>query len=166
VLAIPSEHRENPLLQLRGNAGTHDMPLLMHTMQALQSRFNCSNTSTFVQIPRYDKSLRSGKGDRAPTADWLSIPSAEPVDIVLVEGWMLGFSPVPSSALLEGTYYTHANIQQINALLKQYETFHQMFDGWLVVALEDINIVYEWRLEAEKRMIRAGKPGMTDAYVD
>jgi len=40
-----------------------------------------------------------------------------------------------------------------------------MFDAWLVMALEDINYVFDWRLDAEHKMARAGKVGMTDAAV-
>ena len=32
----------------------------------------------------------------------------------------------------------------------------------MVIALKDINYVFDWRLNAEKRMINSGKPGMSD----
>lgn len=49
-----------------------------------------------VRVPRYDKSARGGKGDRAPEAEW-SVVSAPP-DIVLLEGWMLGFEALPDES--------------------------------------------------------------------
>lgn len=44
-----------------------------------------------VRVPRYDKSARAGKGDRAPREEWGEVSSTEAPEIVLLEGWMLGF---------------------------------------------------------------------------
>jgi len=96
----------NPLLKLRGNAGTHDMQLMQHTMHALRDQRHSSSSSSSgggsgssIQVPRYDKSLRRGRGDRAPPSEWLSVPATEPVDVVLFEGWMLGFAPLAADEL-------------------------------------------------------------------
>lgn len=51
-----------------------------------------------VRIPRYDKSARGGKGDRAPEGEWGIVKT--PVDIVLLEGWMLGFEALPDDSPL------------------------------------------------------------------
>lgn len=51
-----------------------------------------------VRVPRYDKSARGGKGDRAPETEW-SVVSTPP-DIVLLEGWMLGFEALPDESPL------------------------------------------------------------------
>ncbi len=45
-----------------------------------------------MAIPRYSKALRDGKGDRAPAGDWTNVTGE--IDIVLFEGWMLGFTPI------------------------------------------------------------------------
>ena len=45
-----------------------------------------------VALPRYDKSQHGGRGDRAPHGSWPRVQG--PIDIILFEGWMLGFSPV------------------------------------------------------------------------
>ena len=47
--------------------------------------------SVQVPIPRYDKSQQGGRGDRAPRDTWPVVRG--PVDVVLFEGWMLGFRP-------------------------------------------------------------------------
>ena len=44
---------------------------------------------TVVEIPRYDKSAYNGKGDRAKQSEWMKMKG--PLDLVIVEGWMLGF---------------------------------------------------------------------------
>ena len=49
-----------------------------------------------VRIPRYDKSARGGRGDRAPEEEW-EVVSARP-EIVLLEGWMLGFEALPDDS--------------------------------------------------------------------
>lgn len=48
-----------------------------------------------VAIPRYDKSQQGGRGDRAPKEAWPV--KRGPLDVVLFEGWMLGFSPFSDS---------------------------------------------------------------------
>ena len=40
----------------------------------------------------YDKSAYHGVGDRAAVAKWRSIQW--PLDLVILEGWMLGYTPV------------------------------------------------------------------------
>ena len=48
-----------------------------------------------IEIPRYDKSANEGKGDRAKKEDWIKMEG--PLDLVIVEGWMLGFHPIKES---------------------------------------------------------------------
>jgi len=55
-----------------------------------------------VSIPTYDKSAFSGKGDRVDyeKEPWRKRESG-PVDLIIVEGWMLGFQQVdPSSKVI------------------------------------------------------------------
>ena len=56
-----------------------------------------TNHRRVCKIPSYDKSLRKGRGDRVPLNQWRSITS--PVDIILLEGWMLGFTPVENNEI-------------------------------------------------------------------
>lgn len=97
--ALAAKYPENPLLQFRGNAGTHDLSLGMGTIRALKGACQSVSPNTsddparkegmIVRVPRYDKSAGGGRGDRAPAEDWVEV--AVPLDIVLLEGWMLGF---------------------------------------------------------------------------
>ena len=80
---------DNKLLQVRGNAGTHDLQLGKKTLEALQSAVSPDKE---VALPRYDKSKNEGRGDRAERSSWPNVQG--PIDIILFEGWMLGFSPV------------------------------------------------------------------------
>lgn len=113
-----------------------------------------------VPLPRYDKSANGGRGDRAPSETW---PTATlPVDIVLFEGWMLGFRPQSDDAVAA----IDPSLLPVNAALRAYKAAWDAYvDSWLVIQVDDPNFVYDWRLQAEVRMRAAGKPGMTDEQV-
>jgi len=147
----------NALLQVRGNAGTHDVELGVATLQAL-----CSAQPGEVRVPRYDKAARNGKGDRAPENEWLGVQT--PCDVVLVEGWMLGFKPIADDAD-DGLLGIHQDLPVINANLKEYQVWDDLVDGWCILALADKSQVFHWRLQAEHEMIASGKKGMDDVTV-
>lgn len=108
-----------------------------------------------VALPRYDKSAYSGKGDRAPEEEW---PTAEaPVDVILFEGWMLGF--IPKEDTVEG------DLEPINDMLADYKQWNDMVDSWMVVRIDQLDYVFDWRLQAEQKMREGGKSGMTDDEV-
>lgn len=78
-------HPDNPLFQVRGNAGTHDLALGTEVLRSLKRGRRAGDTdgasaAASVAIPRYDKSARSGRGDRAPEESWPRVPL--PVDVV------------------------------------------------------------------------------------
>ena len=147
----------NPLLELRGNAGSHDMALWEDTLRALTG---CSAQGSQARIPKYDKSLQSGRGDRAPEAEWRDVKG--PVDVVLLEGWMLGFEPVGAERAAE----VHPGLPAVDARLGEYcEIWERFVGSWVVVKVGDPAWVQEWRLQAEHQMRAAGKPGMSDEEV-
>lgn len=146
---------DDPLLQYRGNAGTHDMVLLSDTLARLKRRGGIAED---VLIPKFDKSLRGGRGDRSPESSWRHISASESVDIVLFEGWMLGFEPLPLDAV-------DPALATVNALLKGYRPLHDLMDTWIVLAVESIDNVYNWRLQAERNMGRQGRPRLSDDQV-
>lgn len=92
--ALAAENRANAMLQVRGNAGTHDLDLGSATLRALAAP-RCGSGGAWepVAIPRYDKAARGGRGDRSPAASW-PLQRRRP-DVVLLEGWMAGFEPLP-----------------------------------------------------------------------
>ena len=150
---LAAKHASNPLLQVRGNAGTHDIPLGTNTLHSLLQR------EQHVAIPRYDKSARNGRGDRCNQTDW-SVQT-ECSDVVLLEGWMAGFAPVEK----KDNENDNNNINEINANMGQYSEWHDQMNSWVVVSIEDCNQVFQWRLEAEQAMKASGKDGMTDEQV-
>ena len=52
-----------------------------------------SSATGKIDVPLYDKSANNGKGDRYPKDKWKSIEGK--IDLVIVEGWMLGYKQVP-----------------------------------------------------------------------
>jgi D-glycerate 3-kinase len=83
----------------------------------------------------------------------------QPVDVVLLEGWMLGFQPVPESSL------TDRHLLQINTLLQDYTDWHRQLDSFVYLRPQDASYVIDWRTEAESRMKAKGLPGMSDEEV-
>ena len=154
--AVSAAHPGNPLLQMRGNAGSHDLALGTATLRALRS----SGAGTPpVALPRYDKSAFQGAGDRADPAAWPAV--AGPVDIVLFEGWMLGFRPAGAAAAA-----VDPALVPVDACLEAYTAAWDSYvDAWLVVRVSDPQFAYRWRLQAERAMRASGRPAMTDAQV-
>ena len=147
----------NPLLELRGNAGSHDLALWEDTLQALQ---RCTGPGARARVPRYDKSRHGGRGDRAPEADWVEVEGR--VDVVLLEGWMLGFEPVGAERAAE----VHPGLPAVDARLGAYSKLWAKYvESCFVVRVGDPAWVGEWRLQAEHQMRAAGKPGLSDEEV-
>lgn len=146
----------NQLMQLRGNAGTHDVSLGLQTIKALKA---ARSTNDEVALPRYDKSLRQGKGDRAPEHTW---PRKQgPVDVIFLEGWMLGFSPLGESKARE----VDERLVAVDRALQQYDELHSLIDAWMIVQVGSADWVFQWRLQAEHAMREQGKDAMTDEEV-
>ena len=136
----------NPYLEERGYPGTHDIKLGEKTLLELTT----SNGKT--KVPSYDKSLYNGKGDRVKEEDWKTIET--PVDIIILEGWMLCFTPK--------TNIEDPNLNLINQKLNEYYTWYKYIDAFIFLIPEEINYVMDWRVEAEENMKKSGKSGMTE----
>jgi D-glycerate 3-kinase len=150
--ALAAAHPANPYLRQRGYPGTHDVALGTRTLAALRSP-----APGRVRIPRYDKSRHGGEGDREPPERWAEAET--PLDLVLFEGWMLGFPPVPEQRLPSPA------LREINEALAAYRAWNESLEGFLQLEPEDPRFVLGWRVEAEERMKAAGKPGMSEAAI-
>ncbi|KAI8883393.1 P-loop containing nucleoside triphosphate hydrolase protein [Backusella circina FSU 941] len=147
----------NPLYQQRGQAGSHDLKLANQTLSALLK----ANEQP-VPIPAYDKSLHSGKGDRVDKSKWKT-PSA-PFDIILFEGWMVGFKPVLDRNLIQTNGLSLDQIRVLNEQLKPYETeLYPFFDIFIHLSPNKLEQVYQWRLQQEHHMKSTrGVSGLSD----
>jgi D-glycerate 3-kinase len=160
-IAIASQYPFNPLLQQRGYPGTHDIQLGLEKLAELRK---INATRDGVRIPCYDKSKHQGQGDRLPEAEWTEIRG--PLDVVFLEGWMLGFRGVPESVIssnvgVQADPRLNAGLLEINRLLDSYQAWYGQLDAFIHLIPLDIKYVIDWRVEAEERMKAQGKPGMS-----
>ena len=96
LVSLAAAHPHNILWQKRGQPGTHDIDLGVKTLSALKAGDHK------VELPQFDKSLFAGGGDRLPVGDDRIIVVEQPplLDIVIVEGWCVGFHPISEAELL------------------------------------------------------------------
>ena len=150
-LAVAAAHPGNPYLEHRGYPGTHDIALGERTLEDLRRQETPGPRE--VVIPVYDKSAHGGRGDRAPVEQWRTVRM--PIDLVFVEGWMLGFTPVPDTSLAD------PDLIAPNRALADYDRWYRHIDAWVILRALDPAYVLTWRVEAEERMKAGGKPGLS-----
>ncbi|MCK6527199.1 kinase [Myxococcota bacterium] len=148
--ALAAAHPGNPYLEHRGYPGTHDVPLGVATLAALRDA-----GAEAVAVPAYDKGAHGGRGDRAPREAWPVVTG--PFDAVLLEGWMLGFRPVPEASLPD------PRLVPANAALADYAAWHRSLDALVHLVAERLADVVEWRVDAERARREAAASGLSDA---
>lgn len=143
----------HPLLASRGVPGTHDIPLIEATLNALKSE------SPHCKLPRFDKSI----DDPAPMSDWPVIK--QQVDVVIMEGWCWGtpeqtdqalVSPVNQLEQVEdknGTWRKYVN----SSLQAHYLPLYQQMDFWLMLKAPSFACIAHWRKEQEHKLKIAHK---------
>ncbi|WVF69662.1 hypothetical protein IAT40_004441 [Kwoniella sp. CBS 6097] len=170
---------DNPLLQGRGPAGTHDLPLLRQSLDGLRDINATTNVAEVVELPTYDKSLVSGQGDRTQA----TVTVKGPIDVVIFEGWMNGFASMTDQELEEryssgklqisedkgATFrqYTLGTLGEINRSLREYEKhIWSHIDCFVQIQPLQLDYVWTWRLQQEHHMkSQNGGIGMTDEEV-
>jgi len=146
-LALAAVHPGNPYLEHRGFPGTHDVSLGTSVLEALRN-------GAAVDVPRYDKSAHQGRGDRSSEVTHVT----PPVDLVFLEGWMLGFEPV---AQLRDERLTFSN-----QALAGYRRWTSRLDAFVVFEMKDVEQVVQWRIQAERATRASGKSSLSDAEVE
>lgn len=123
LVDVARNHPDNPLLAGRGQPGTHDVKLGSKILKALQE-INSLPSGTLIEIPSFDKSLFNGEGDRLPEGSGQKAQA--PVDVVILEGWCLGFYPLEDD-ILEKAYKSLVEIApseggppNVKQILQQY----------------------------------------------
>ncbi|KAF1803658.1 P-loop containing nucleoside triphosphate hydrolase protein [Mucor lusitanicus] len=159
---LAQRYPSNPLYQQRGQAGSHDLALASQTLQLLLSTKKHGDT---VPIPVYDKSLHSGQGDRLDRANW-KYPVA-PFDIILFEGWMLGFKTLPEKDVRQHVHLKFDQVNVMNTELQKYESdLYPYFDIFIHLSPFKLEQVYQWRLQQEHHMKQTrGVDGLSDEAV-
>ncbi|AGO13459.1 AaceriACL123Cp [[Ashbya] aceris (nom. inval.)] len=150
----------NPLLAGRGLPGTHDVRLLRDTLARLRAG------EGEVELPQYDKAAHGGRGDRCSARVRVRLP----VDVVILEGWFLGFEPAAEADLARAAgSYGVAALREVDTALAGYcECL------WHDASLPSVGIVFDaqvrqcvsrWRLQQEHELRKRRGEGMTDAQV-
>ncbi|EIW69512.1 hypothetical protein TREMEDRAFT_17516, partial [Tremella mesenterica DSM 1558] len=173
--ALSRKHPDIALLAGRGPPGTHDIELAETVLHAVAS-INAKKET--VHLPIFDKSLCAGEGDRSEK----TVPIVGPLDVFVLEGWSMGFTPLSSYKLeeiyssppppLPGTAYhkNHplADLMTLNSYLQEFSTeVYPLFSTMIAIQPTDYRNVFKWRLEQERNMkVRNGGKGMTDEQVE
>ena len=166
----------NPFGVDRVPPGSHDTQLLVERLQTWRR-------GGALQLPRFDKTLRAGRGDR-------SGEESLEADVLLLEGWLLGCRPLPQ-AQLEAWIGQQAALPQREAeQLCGAEQLSERELAWLPhwnrtlasygpLGLPELGLVDElwtlqptdwrfplrWRLQAEARQRRCSGQAMEAATV-
>lgn len=147
----------------RGPPGTHDVDLGVRTF----ARIVDALPGDQVQLPRFDKSLYGGQGDRSEP-ELMSRPT-----IVLFEGWCVGAQPLPDDAFTElrrlpapiNTEADRVFAYDCNRRLRTYLPLWDYLDSLVVLSLEDYRLSLQWRQQAERAMMAEGKDGLSDEEI-
>ncbi|KAJ3784896.1 P-loop containing nucleoside triphosphate hydrolase protein [Lentinula aff. detonsa] len=184
LVSLSQRFPNNPLWRGRGQPGTHDVELGLKILMSLKEE--CEG----LELPRFDKSLFNGEGDRLPL-DGTGTIVHPPVDVFIMEGWFIGFHPVNSQELetkWEGIWAeerrlldldetvvgSKEDIIAVNEALKGYVDMWAFFDTFIKLeaasspgsSISSLSMIYKWRLEQEQYMkARNGGKGMSDAAV-
>lgn len=149
---------QDPRFIRRGPPGTHDIEMGLDLLDRVQAQ------QFPLHVPRFDKSLHAGDGDRIEP---LQVDQA---DIVLFEGWFVGVEPVEISAFDQAPepIVTEADRQfarDCNTKLRDYLPLWERCDRIAVLNPVDYHLSQQWRLQAEHDAIALGKAGMSDAEI-
>ncbi|KAL4787613.1 P-loop containing nucleoside triphosphate hydrolase protein [Aspergillus varians] len=178
-LHLAKSNPTNPLLQHRGQPGTHDLPLAESVFASL-----CSGRPT--AIPQYDKSAFSGQGDRVPQEKWETVNGEDQgqIKVLIFEGWSVGFRAWDEDVLrtkweaavrkkeAEGAGYKgqlghvkFEDVKTVNEALRKYDVLTDQLDALIHIDAQDNHFVYDWRQEQERTLRAAKGIGMTEEQV-
>jgi D-glycerate 3-kinase len=140
----------HPLFATRGVPGTHDVELGVRVIESLGRQAPGER----LGIPSFDKA----RDDRRPESDW---PGFEgPADVILFEGWCVGALPQAEGELAEpvnalerdedagAAWRTAVN----DALRGSYRSLYGLIDVQLLLQVEGMHKVYEWRRLQERKL--------------
>jgi len=141
---------KHPLLMTRGVPGTHDIDLMLKFFKKVKSKSFKS-----LEVPKFNKAI----DDRCKKSLWYKLKSKP--DVVIFEGWCVGAKAQTNKHLkipinsLERVYdqsikwRSHVNDQ----LKKKYKTLFKQLDGLLYLKAKNFNILRNWRLKQERKLL-------------
>ncbi|MDX2212996.1 MAG: glycerate kinase [Oculatellaceae cyanobacterium bins.114] len=150
----------DPRLRWRGPPGTHDVDLGLQVLQRLRQGYLMEP----IEIPRFDKSVWNGAGDR--TAPEL----VSSIDILLFEGWFVGVRPIDPVVFDTAPDPIESEsdrqfARDCNARLHDYVPLWNQLDRLMVLHPTDYRLSQQWRREAEQQMVASGRSGMSNEEI-
>ena len=150
----------NPYGVSRVPPGSHEPQALLERIQTWRG-----GADGQLQLPRFDKTLRQGAGDRVK--DWRGY-----ADALLLEGWLLGCRSIPDLAhnqrFLQTDHLSAAEqawVLRCNEALRAYQPLWETLDGLVVLWPLRWTQPLRWRLQAEARQRRGGGGWMPAAQL-
>jgi len=144
----------NPWNVSRGFPGTHSINLIEKKL------FDWKKTG-ILNVPVYDKSLRSGLGDRSR---W----KTETPDIVILEGWFLGINPYSESDQSINYVDSCLSKEEINfrkkiqSNLLSYLKIWNLLDKIWHIKPECFEYMNKWKCQQEEEMFRTKGSSLKD----
>lgn len=145
----------NPFAIDRGPPGSHDVTWLNRSLDDFAAKGQC-------WIPRFDKGLASGRGDRSGSA-------LHRGDVFLMEGWMVGARPFhvgPGDPHPGASAVERAWCARCSHLLAHYTDTWERLHGLVLVVPQQWRHSLRWRLQAEARQRRRGKGALNGGTLE
>ncbi|KAF9360704.1 hypothetical protein BGX34_007608 [Mortierella sp. NVP85] len=181
--ALSQRHPDNELIEYRGLPGTHDVQLGASTFHAIcaanqqMASDHPQRERVIVPIPTYNKALHSGRGDQVPQDQWPQVEA--PFDVVLFEGWSLGFKSIREPQILLEMYrqrstfppyylakHPFSSLDTVNQALEAYEKeWYNYLDVFVHLSAPNLATIFKWRAEQEKDLWAKKGSGMTEDQV-
>ena len=141
----------HPLFATRGPPATHDVALGLKVLEALTAA-----TPGEVALPRFDKAADT----RADPAGWPRVRT--PVDVVILEGWMVGARPQPEPDLASPVNALEREAdgdgrwrRAVNAALAgPYQALFARLDLLVLLQAPSFEQVFAWRALQEEKLAR------------
>lgn len=158
--ALRALHDRDPRFARRGPPGTHDLDLARTLFDGLAS----AGTST-ISLPRFDKSLHHGEGDR------VAPEQIGHVDVLLFEGWFVGCAPLQDIDWRTApppidTDAARGFAQTCNEMLADYAFLWAYLDDLIALVPTNYHSGRTWRHAAEDSRRNAGQGSLSKQAID
>ena len=171
-LPWPQRQRQlagNPFDVWRVPPGSHDLPLLLEALGRWRQ-------SGFLRLPRFDKTLAEGQGDRCGWREG-------PCDALVLEGWLMGCRALGPQALAAARVHQDLSrpgpdgapaltaieqdwLPHWDRQLQAYEPLWQACDGLWMLRPRSWSLPRRWRFQAEARQRHSGGGWLKPAELD
>ncbi|HEU4665919.1 MAG TPA: kinase [Dokdonella sp.] len=150
----------HPLFATRGVPGTHDVALLLRTIDALGR----ASERRPVRVPRFDK----GRDTRVVPSRWRR--ATQPPALILLEGWCVGLPAQAPGALRRPVNALERDEDRdgrwrglVNRELEQdYAHLWRRLDRLVALQAPSFDVVLRWRDEQERALRMRGAPRAFD----